>query len=228
MPCQSQIATMAIYAGGPKFQANILVRPAFTLLGGVFMKFGYIVRRIGAYNCRKITGGTTHSSHSWGISVDVNDDTNPYRKDKLVTDMSDAMIQAIYNIKTFDGVQVFRWGGDWDGRPHTRNSNYDAMHIECVATPDELDMGFDLPAVVGKVITDFPVIRRGAEGDVVSYLQGLLAIKKDGAFGSTTQTAVIKYQKSRGLIADGIVGFGTWTALITKQPTGVSPIKGSL
>lgn len=96
------------------------------------------------------------------------------------------------------------------------------MHIECVATPDELDMGFDLPAVVGKVITDFPVIRRGAEGDVVSYLQGLLAIKKDGAFGSTTQTAVIKYQKSRGLIADGIVGFGTWTALITKQPTGVS------
>lgn len=107
VPCQSQIATMAIYAGGPKFQANILVRPAFTLLGGVFMKFGYIVRRIGAYNCRKITGGTTHSSHSWGISVDVNDDTNPYRKDKLVTDMSDAMIQAIYNIKTFDGVQVF-------------------------------------------------------------------------------------------------------------------------
>lgn len=212
---------MAIYAGGPKFQANVLARPAFTLLGGVFLRYKYIVRRAGCYNCRKITGGKTHSSHSWGISVDVNDDTNPYRKDKLVTDMSAKMIEAIYDIATLDGVQVFRWGGDWDGRPHTRNSNYDAMHIECIATPAEIAVGLALPDIVENSITDYPVIRRGVQGEVVYYLQELLGIAKkdrDGTFGPMTEAKVNKYQQQHGLTADGIVGFATWTALITKQP----------
>lgn len=35
----------------------------------------------------------------------------------------------------------------------------------------------------------------------------------DGIFGSVTQNAVINYQRSRGLVADGIVGCNTWRSL---------------
>ena len=34
-----------------------------------------------------------------------------------------------------------------------------------------------------------------------------------GIFGSATQQAVIAYQRSRGLAADGIVGCNTWRPL---------------
>lgn len=34
-----------------------------------------------------------------------------------------------------------------------------------------------------------------------------------GIFGSATQQAVIAYQRSRGLVADGIVGCNTWRSL---------------
>ena len=35
----------------------------------------------------------------------------------------------------------------------------------------------------------------------------------DGIFGNRTQNAVIRYQRSRGLTADGIIGCNTWRAL---------------
>ena len=35
----------------------------------------------------------------------------------------------------------------------------------------------------------------------------------DGIFGTATQNAVISYQRSRGLTADGIVGCNTWRSL---------------
>ena len=35
----------------------------------------------------------------------------------------------------------------------------------------------------------------------------------DGVFGAQTRNAVINYQRSRGLTADGIVGCNTWLSL---------------
>ena len=35
----------------------------------------------------------------------------------------------------------------------------------------------------------------------------------DGIFGNQTRNAVINYQRSRGLSADGIVGCNTWRSL---------------
>jgi peptidoglycan hydrolase-like protein with peptidoglycan-binding domain len=35
----------------------------------------------------------------------------------------------------------------------------------------------------------------------------------DGVFGAQTRNAVINYQRSRGLTADGIVGCNTWRSL---------------
>lgn len=233
-PCRSDIRSMAIYSGGPRFDANVLARESFTLLGGVFLRHRYIVRRAGCYNCRPITGGSSYSSHAWGISLDVNDDTNPYRRDRLVTDMSREMILDVYRIQTREGVQVFRWGGDWDGRPEVPNSNYDAMHFEIIATPDELAAGFehDVPENVGADPLAMPVIRRGARGYVVTVLQDMLRLQRttgDGIFGPRTEEAVKNYQRRHGLVADGIVGHATWTALLSGQPPlgigSISPMK---
>lgn len=235
LACQPDIVAMAIYAGGPRFQCDRRTREAFTRLGAVFLKHGYVVRSAGCYNCRKITGGTTPSSHSWATSLDVNEDTNPYRTDRLVTDIPEWVIADVYGIRTVEGVQAFRWGGDWDGRPEVPNSNYDAMHFEIVATPAELARGFSLSAPGDATnVLAYPVIRRGAKGPVVIRLQQLLALGNttgSGEFGPRTEQAVLLYQRSRGLAVDGIVGHGTWTALLTHQPPvsvmGVFPRKAA-
>lgn len=59
-----------------------------------------------------------------------------------------------------------------------------------------------------------PPLREGDRGDIVKFLQELLKLPADGIFGSGTQAAVIKFQESNGLTADGIVGAMTWDALL--------------
>ena len=64
-----------------------------------------------------------------------------------------------------------------------------------------------------------PVIREGSRGEGVKSFQEMynnhagrnLAV--DGDFGAKTKAAVIEFQQSRGLTADGIVGRQTWTSL---------------
>ncbi|NEN97202.1 MAG: peptidoglycan-binding protein, partial [Moorea sp. SIO3I7] len=63
-----------------------------------------------------------------------------------------------------------------------------------------------------------PLIQ-GAVGSEVEELQQLLQTQgfysgaTDGDFGSRTKSAVIAYQKAKGLYADGIVGSITWSTL---------------
>jgi hypothetical protein len=63
-----------------------------------------------------------------------------------------------------------------------------------------------------------PILRQGASGQDVEYLQTLLCgvgeiITVDGTFGPATTKAVKAFQKANGLIVDGIVGAKTWAAL---------------
>ncbi len=66
------------------------------------------------------------------------------------------------------------------------------------------------------------VLRQGDRGEFVCELQEYLAIAghldsaADGVFGSVTQLAVVAFQKSSGLAADGVVGKKTWDALLSK------------
>ena len=60
------------------------------------------------------------------------------------------------------------------------------------------------------------VLKTGHSGEDVRILQELLLIKPvDGIFGKETRLAVIKFQRTYGLTADGIVGPMTWKALNT-------------
>jgi hypothetical protein len=58
-----------------------------------------------------------------------------------------------------------------------------------------------------------PTLQMGDTGESVKKLQALLKIGVDGDFGPKTKIAVVKFQRSKGLYADGIVGKNTWAAL---------------
>lgn len=67
--------------------------------------------------------------------------------------------------------------------------------------------------------TEFPLLKNGAKGAAVTTLQHLLRGKKqstsvDGAFGGDTLAKVKAFQKSAGLVVDGVVGPRTWLALV--------------
>ncbi len=58
-----------------------------------------------------------------------------------------------------------------------------------------------------------PLLKVGARGQSVRNLQQALGVNVDGDFGPNTQNAVVRFQREKGLTADGIVGPATWGAL---------------
>lgn len=113
----------------------------------------------GARSCRRITGGTGYSLHSYfvdgmftfwngltiglGIAVDINWDRNPYGK-RLITDMPRNMVEAILAIRTVNGEEVWGWGGNY-------RNNKDAMHYELACSPADLATGINWSTVRGTV-----------------------------------------------------------------------------
>lgn len=71
-------------------------------------------------------------------------------------------------------------------------------------------------------LTGLPMLSRGSKGDAVIAVQGILIARKfnvgpdgaDGDFGYNTWNAVCRFQKSKGLLVDGVVGPKTWAALL--------------
>ncbi len=63
------------------------------------------------------------------------------------------------------------------------------------------------------------VLKKGAVGEEVRLLQTMLRfhgadIAADSSFGPATHTALLAFQKARGLAADGSAGPATWSALM--------------
>ena len=79
---------------------------------------------------------------------------------------------------------------------------------------------YDATPVNVMPVTTQPMLRTGSRGDAVRKLQELLNAKGyicgsvDGIFGSKTYAAVLAFQKTNGLAADGIVGSLTWGKLV--------------
>jgi peptidoglycan hydrolase-like protein with peptidoglycan-binding domain len=69
----------------------------------------------------------------------------------------------------------------------------------------------------------WPLLKRGSKVDEVDALQRTLVklghhIDVDGIFGAKTEAAVIAFQKTNNLTADGDVGKNTWAALAKHMP----------
>jgi hypothetical protein len=142
---------------------------AWQALAAVLQHHRYHVRTkdTDSYNCRSIKGTNKKSLHSFGIALDINWDTNPYRdhagkravryskketqeeraEDVRLgiadTDMTEVMIADVLKICTLeDKQQVFEWGGHW-------TSVKDCMHFEIDLSPEELEKGIDTTTVAG-------------------------------------------------------------------------------
>ena len=69
-----------------------------------------------------------------------------------------------------------------------------------------------------------PVIRRGSRGPAVyraqTYIRNKIGFphRRSTTFGPLTEQAVRKFQRSRGLKADGVIGAATWKALRKRNP----------
>ncbi|CAK9785771.1 unnamed protein product [Cutaneotrichosporon oleaginosum] len=82
------------------------------------------------------------------------------------------------------------------------------------------------PATLGALVKE---VAQGSRGNVVRAAQTALngngaQLAVDGEFGAGTKAATVAYQSARGLVADGIVGRTSWTALFgggggTPRPT---------
>lgn len=163
--------------------------PAYDALDTILERHRYRPRSgvTGAYNCRKITGGTGWSLHAYGpgerytlwtgvpvamaVAVDINWDKNPYGP-RLVTDMPREMVTEILAIKTIDGLPVWRWGGYYA-------NNKDAMHYEVVVSPTELargiaGVGTDEEAELGAAL-DAIMVQFDQQNRAIDHMKGSLA-----------------------------------------------------
>lgn len=57
------------------------------------------------------------------------------------------------------------------------------------------------------------ILKLGSKGEDVKKLQTKLGVEAIGTFGPKTEAAVKAWQKSNGLLDDGIVGSGTWSKM---------------
>lgn len=217
---------------GVQVRCHARAATAVRALGRVLEAHAYAVRQrdTSAYACRAITGGSGPSLHAFGIAIDVNWNTNPYRADNvLVTDMPRAMVEDILRIRTKNGEQVWRWGGEF-------TSIKDSMHYEIACAPADLATGIDWntvrqPRIRRLAPHRWPLIQRGDGGPAVRKLQRILRVVAPGdsgygVFGPRTEAAVRSYQRRHGLNVDGKVGRQTWTALLTAQPEATARAPG--
>ena len=141
-PCDGASVTISLHGAG-KIVVAAITANAFIALNQCLMKWDYKTRKAdtGAYNCRKITGGSGWSLHAYKIAADLNWQSNPYGP-RLVTDMPRGMIDDILAIRTNSGARVFGWGGYYKG-------NKDAMHFEVVCSKADLRSGINKATVPG-------------------------------------------------------------------------------
>jgi len=153
-----QAKTVRIPFQGKMINVNVLVKKVFEMVDAEIEALkktdpavaAYKFKSIGGYNprCKKnpaskaaglhpkrdfphcSKGGKSFgiSTHSWGVTVDVNPAQNPYKK-PLVTDIPKAIVGAF---KRYG----FKWGGDW--------STPDSMHFQFMGHPS--DLGVSVPA----------------------------------------------------------------------------------
>jgi hypothetical protein len=210
------------FNGEGRARINKEVLPAFTLLNMCLKDDDYITQRktTGGFNYRKIAGSDRYSCHAYGLAVDINWQLNPVTRDgSIKTNFLDSTINNILNIKTQDGLPIFRWGGNY-------NSYKDPMHFEIYVTPAELAVGiirenFDQKEYIKLGLANKP-LRKGDKGNSVMYIQELINETKvlnkpliiDGDFGNLTQAAVLIFQKAAGIVEDGIVGANTYAKII--------------
>lgn len=220
--CKLQHPRTITLNGDGRVTVDGRVVDAVLALNDVLKQYSYRTRRgdTGAYNCRKITGGTGYSLHAYGTAIDINWGTNPYGR-RLITDMPPAMVDEILAIRTRNGKQVWRWGGHY-------TTNRDAMHYEIVCTPADLATGIKGTAAASGSGIPHDVLRRGDKGPKVTAIQWTLTflghpVVVDGDYGPKTVAAVGAFQRACNTLGATLTVDGVWgpqTARLAEKLAG--------
>lgn len=108
---------------GHNVKVHRLVKPIFERVNNEITQAntGYAFRIVGTYNWRPKSTGGELSLHSFGISIDINPDTNPYH-DSPAHDIP----PAVADIFKRNG---FGWGGDWKGAKDWMHFQYEGQPL---------------------------------------------------------------------------------------------------
>ena len=95
--------------------------------------------------------------------------------------------------------------------------------MKCSNKKTWLCFGFLLFSLLFVPNAEAAALRQGDRGEQVQWIQerledlGYEVGEADGVFGEETRQAIVQFQLSRGLDADGVVGAGTFYALQQRQ-----------
>lgn len=160
--------------------------------------------------------------HAIDITHDPAGGFDSYAFAELLRHNIDGRIKyVISNRRIFSGTNQDKPAWVW--RPYTGSNPHDHhVHISVKYDPAHADdtrpWTIDGMAAHVDPSAEHPVLppqtlRRGSKGADVKMLQVALHITADGDFGPATDTAVRTFQRTHGLIPDGVVGPQTWKAL---------------
>ena len=170
--------------------------------------FGKPVHISSAYRCaawNKAVGGVSNSYHCYGQAADIKvEDTAPAEVAKFAESIGVKGI-GLYETDAdgnFVHVDTRTTKSFWYGQKQLRRDTFGGAQNK------------------GDYTMEMKNLRKGSSGNSVKALQWLLkgygydCGAADGVFGSKTYTAVVSYQKAKGLTADGIVGKNTMAKLL--------------
>ncbi len=112
-------------------------------------------------------------------------------------------------VQLVDIERVERTEGKYAWKRHGKLSKYISYSSLAEEHADDLE----------RAVNQLVVARKGMKGEYIAKIQRCLndygyGLAEDGIFGSGTESAVRDYQQKNFLVADGIVGFNTISALI--------------
>lgn len=173
---------------------------------------GWMPRRIGSYNPRRIRGSWRWSMHAYGLAWDIF--RTPYGEtpEGDFWTPKDEVPAAFVKVMQDHG---FTWGGGWKRR--------DTPHFEWGGGP----VKYTTPGVQrsNKFAVILPTLMPGDEESTVRKMQGLLVAHVltlsgemqsfvDGDYGEITERVFRQWQDDRDLKVDGICGPKSWGALV--------------
>jgi hypothetical protein len=203
------LAALVVRADVGPFKVRGL-RPAVESLGTIMSEIAVTAPPVfaalgtaGMLCARLVRGSTTGiSNHSWGTAIDLTIDS-------VLDTRGDGRVQAgLTLIAPVFNRHGWFWGAGF--------STEDAMHFEA---GDGLVRQWHSNGLIGAgTAAPDPVLMLGDRGPEVTALQRRLsaagiAVSVDGQFGPGTRAAVIAFQSSHGLTADGTAGPLTRAAL---------------
>jgi len=167
---------------------------------------------------RLIKGSKKLSNHSWGCAIDIGIDGKLDGLKNGPTGRHDGKTLAgLAAMAPYFNKAGWYWGVGF-------SSFEDGMHFE--VADQTIRKWHRQGKLSGSGVEPTPShLSLGDRGHDVRNLQEALAmhgydIEPDGDFGAITQGIVIDFQRSNGLVPDGIVGRKTWVALGKVKPDG--------